>query len=188
MELLFLSNSAYPVDVRQIREEMQSIYDFDRGDPLVHVGAYCLMPNHFHILVTPAVEGGIQTFMRKVSTGYSMYFNKRYERTGVLFQGRYKSQHADTDVYLKYLFSYIHLNPLKLIEPNWKKMGLKDIHGGKKYLDAYVYSSYLDFLQERARPESLILDISHYPDYFPDKNLFIEEIEDWLTYEEGSNY
>ena len=84
------------------------------------------MPNHFHILVKEKIENGISKFMGKLTTGYSMYFNKRYDRTGSLFQGVFKSVHADSDEYLKYLFAYIHLNPIKLINPEWKENGIKD--------------------------------------------------------------
>ena len=55
-----------------------------------------------------------------------MYFNKRYERTGGLFEGTFKATHANDDEYLKYLFAYIHLNSVKLIEPDWKENGIKD--------------------------------------------------------------
>ena len=76
-----------------------------------------------------------------------MYFNKKQNRSGVLFESRYKSKWIDNDNYLKYIFSYIHLNPVKLIRPNWRagKLGkaeLKDIH---EYLSDYKYSSYLDY-------------------------------------------
>ena len=58
--------------------------------------------------------------MQKLLTAYTMYFNKKNERTGPLFSGMFKATHANEDEYLKYLFSYIHLNPIKLIEPLWK--------------------------------------------------------------------
>src|SRR3989344_9520644 len=53
--------------------------------PLVEIGAYCLMPNHFHLLLKELEEGGISLFMQKVLTGYTMYFNKKYDRKGALF-------------------------------------------------------------------------------------------------------
>ena len=108
ISLLYLANGSKSFEFREIDEE--KLFDFDKGEPLVAIGAYCLMPNHFHILATPLVEGGMATFMRKLATGYSMYFNKKHHRTGSLFEGRFKSEHVDSDNYLKYLFSYIHLN------------------------------------------------------------------------------
>jgi len=58
---------------------------------LVHIHAFCLMPNHYHLLLSPAIEGGIPKFMKKLNMGYSRYFNERYERKGTLFEGKYKS-------------------------------------------------------------------------------------------------
>src|SRR3989344_3214113 len=112
LKLLFLSNGEENFKVQFIGK---NIYEFNRGKELVHVGAYCLMPNHFHLLLTQAQDGGISKFIQKLSTGYSMYYNKKYERSGTLFEGKFKSQHAGEDNYMKYLFSYIHLNPIKLI-------------------------------------------------------------------------
>ena len=126
IELLYLCNTKYSVNVRDIRKVHNNIFEFDRGKPLVSIGAYCLMPNHFHLLLTTDAESGISFFINKVCTAYSMYFNKRYDRSGALFQGRFKSQHADSDEYLKYLYAYIHLNPVKLIDPKWKEEGSKD--------------------------------------------------------------
>jgi putative transposase len=177
--LLFLANGTAPFVFREV--EKDGVYDFERGNQLVHIGVYCLMPNHFHILLTPAVEGGVQTFMQKLLTGYSMYFNRKYERTGVLFEGKFKAQHADSDEYLKYLFSYIHLNPLKLVDSEWKEKGLKNLQGGERHLNDYRFSSYLDF-REGERTESAILDTSAFPKYFPTEDSFMKEIQEWMKY------
>ena len=90
-----------------------------KEDGVISIGAYCLMPNHFHILITQKKEYGISTFMQKVSTAYVMYYNKKYKRTGGLFEGKFKSKYVEGDTYMKYLFSYIHLNPLKILDKNW---------------------------------------------------------------------
>ncbi len=74
-----------------------------RGNQLVSIGAYCLMSNHLHLLLREEEESGISLFMQKVSTAYTMYFNRKYKRTGSLFAGRFKAQHAGNDNYLKYL-------------------------------------------------------------------------------------
>jgi len=87
--LLYAANGAASIDSREV--SLEDMFTFDRGEQQVAIGAYCLMPNHFHILVTPLVEGGLITFMRKLATGYSMYFNKKHHRTGSLFEGRFKS-------------------------------------------------------------------------------------------------
>src|SRR5690606_8468370 len=115
----------------------------------------------------------------KLATGYSMYFNKKYDRSGALFEGRYKSEYVDSDEYLKYLFSYIHLNPLKLLQADWKEIGLKNNGGGKEYLEGYRYGSYQDYMGIK-REESQILNIQKFPLYFPDINAFEKEIADWM--------
>ena len=58
---------------------------------LVDVHAFCLMNNHYHLLLSENVENGVPRFMRKLNMGYALYFNEKYERNGALFQGRYKS-------------------------------------------------------------------------------------------------
>jgi len=95
-------------------------------EKLVEIMCYCLMPNHFHFMLRQVKDGGITTFMRKLGTSYSMYFNKKYERSGVLFQGKFKSVYVNRDVYLQYLPHYIHLNPLELSLPNWQSKGAGD--------------------------------------------------------------
>lgn len=74
--------------------------------------AYCLMPNHFHLLIYQNDESmAITNLMRSTMTGYVSYFNKRYERVGGLFQSRYKASLIDNDSYLSHISRYIHLNP-----------------------------------------------------------------------------
>lgn len=77
---------------------------------LVDVVAYCLNPNHFHLLLKENKENGITSFMKKISTGYAMYFNKKYERSGVLFQGRFKSVHIGSNSHLLYASVYVNCN------------------------------------------------------------------------------
>lgn len=183
VELLYLANSIRALDFRSIRNEVLSVYDTDMESQLVAIGAYCLMPNHFHILATPLVENGLSTFMSKLCTGYSMYFNKKYERTGALFQGKFKAEHANSDEYLKYLYAYIHLNPVKLIDPKWKKEGSKDAAKSFDYAASFAYSSLPDYLG-RVRPESAILNREPFPEYFATAASVKDELFEWLRYQE----
>lgn len=144
-KLLYISNSVQPFKIRDLSTDVD-VYDVVRGNYLVDIEAYCLMPNHFHILMTPRVEKGVSLFMKKLATGYSMYFNQKYNRSGSLFEGKFKSRHADSDEYLKYLFSYINLNPLKLLMPDWKENGFSNINTAFIFLESYQHSSYLDHL------------------------------------------
>ncbi len=159
--------------------------DFFHLDPsnsrIVAIGAYCLMSNHFHILVKEVVSDGVTRFMRKLCTAYVMYYNKKYNRTGGLFEGKFKSEYAMSDRYLKYLFSYIHLNPIKLIEPKWKEVGIRNIQGTKQYLKKYEYSSYCDYLGVIRKHNSILATIE-FPKYFPTKHSFEQEIQDWISF------
>lgn len=76
--------------------------------------AYCLMPNHFHLLVKQKTVDGMTKLMRRLCTIYSMYFNRRHKRTGHLFENRYKAVLVDSNDYLLHLSRYIHLNPIEL--------------------------------------------------------------------------
>jgi len=80
------------------------------ADRLVYIHAYALLPNHFHLLIEQRVEGGISEFIKRVSTGYTSYFNDRRDRSGVLFQGKFKRVHVETDEQYQYLLAYINEN------------------------------------------------------------------------------
>jgi len=74
--------------------------------------AWAFMPNHIHLLIRSG-PSGISTFMRRLLTGYAVYFNRRHKRHGQLFQNRYKSIICQEDAYLQELFRYMHLNPIR---------------------------------------------------------------------------
>lgn len=186
LTLLYLCNSDQSVDIdKKLREgpTFPELIGIERGETIVSIGAYCLMPNHFHILLTEQTDGGISSFMRKLSTAYSMYFNKKYGRSGALFEGKFKAKHVGADEYLKYLFSYIHLNPVKMFQPDWKEHGIRDLASTQKYLRTFPYSSYLDYIGEN-RKESDILHKNPFPDYFRERGSFDQFVEDWITYRE----
>ena len=90
--------------------ENNLIIDKTQGKPLVNIIAYCLNPNHFHLILEQSVDQGVKKFMHRVCTGYSKYFNHRYERSGSLFQGRFKSSHVHDNDYLLHLSAYVNIN------------------------------------------------------------------------------
>lgn len=77
----------------------------------IEVLAYCLMSNHFHLLLYQADVPYLEKFMRSLMTSYSRYFNLKYKRTGSMFESRYKAVRIDQDIYLQHITRYIHLNP-----------------------------------------------------------------------------
>lgn len=108
--------------------------------------AYCLMPNHFHLLIKQKEAESINHFMRSLATKYSMYFNRKYKRVGPLFQGVYKAVLMENEYQLIWLTKYIHRNPLKLTSG--------------RVPEVYKYSSYGNYLgmwqQEWLHPEEIL--------------------------------
>jgi hypothetical protein len=82
----------------------------DGSKKLVEINAYSLLPNHFHLIVEQLVDGGISEFMKRLSGGYTNYFNEKYDRSGSLFQGKFKRVHISSDEQFNYLFSYVNEN------------------------------------------------------------------------------
>ncbi len=178
--LLYICNG---FDAVNIRDNLPKDHiSRGRNETLVDIGAYCLMPNHFHLLIKEKGENGITNFMRKLGTAYVMYFNKKNKRNGGLFQGKFGAQLLNNDNYLKYIFAYIHLNPIKLIEPEWKEKGVASINKAKNFLDHYIWSSYSAYV--RKKQNDPILNKKAFPEYFENAKEFKDFIDDWLKYKE----
>ncbi len=182
LALLYLTNQIEATELKLQGRTLEEISEPRNGERLVDIAAYCLMPNHFHLLVREVADGGISKFMQKLTTGYTMYFNKQNKRSGALFQGKFKATHVDNDRYLRYLISYIHLNPIKLIESKWKEAGITNKARAERYLETYPYSSFLDYLNTQ-RTENMILTREALPEYFSSGTDFKTFVTEWLTYE-----
>ena len=181
LTLLYICNGVEAVDLKLQGRTLYEIKENKQRGKLVDICAYCLMPNHFHILVRESSDGGISKFIQKLSTAYTMYFNKKNNRTGSLFQGKFKASHIDDDEYLSYLIAYIHLNPVKLIDSNWRTNGIKDKKKTEKFLNQYVYSSYLDYLKKE-RIQNVIINKEAFPEYFETPKDFKSNMSYWLNY------
>jgi len=184
MSLLYLCNGQKSVNIREQFPKGASFGElrgFEHSETLVDIGVYCLMPNHFHLLILEKKEGGITKFMKKLATAYSMYFNKKNQRSGKLFEGHFKAEHVDEDEYLKYLFAYIHLNPVKLFDPLLKEKGITDTEKAKNFLENYNYSSYKDYTGKE-RNENIILNKQAFPEYFYNFREFNDFINEWLDF------
>lgn len=119
---------------------------------LVSILAFCLMPNHYHLILISKIEGGIPKFMKKLNMGYAKYFNRRYERTGALFESRYKSVLIKDEAHFIHLPYYVHLNPLDLISPEWRDRKLRNYRKAMDFLNSYRWSSHLDYLGKKNFP------------------------------------
>lgn len=144
---------------------------------LVEILAFCLMPNHFHLLLRQLKENGISTFMNKLG-GYSMYFNKRYQRIGGLFQGRFKAVEVTKNEHFLYLPYYIHLNPLDLMEPTWREGAVKNLDGVLKFLESYRWSSYLDYIGNKNFPS--VIQKQFLSEFFETPKKYKEATMEWL--------
>lgn len=113
------------------RRGILGIKKTEKQKDLIQIFCYCLMPNHFHLLLKQLEEKGVSDFLRKVTNSYTRYFNTKYDRIGPLFQGAFKAKLVETDEYLLQLSKYIHRNPFPL--SMWE---------GK----VYPYSSYSYYL------------------------------------------
>lgn len=140
--LIFIDDNDYVVFIGLLKkyltgedENKTHRHKFTNLSGEVELLAYCLMPNHFHLLFHQLTEDGITRLMRRVITGYVMYFNNRYARVGALFQGRYKAAHVNADAYLHHISRYIHMNPENYNE--------------------YAYSSYPYYLNTKKTPSWL---------------------------------
>jgi len=154
----------------------EKIFTSYRRAPIVAIGAYCLMPNHFHILITPLVEGGISKFMHRLQTAYTMFFNEKHHRTGSLFEGTFRARHADEDDYLKYLFSYIHLNPAQLFDNDWEKASNPQLATLSLRVSEYQYSSVGEYITGKFT----VTSPQHFPKYFAGKKDMKSFMDSWL--------
>lgn len=138
-------------------KELRTLSSQRPREKLVDIHGWCLMKNHYHLLLSERIEGGLTRFLRKLNIGYAMYFNERYARSGTLFQGRTKKVRIARDAHLLYVLHYIHLNPLDYLAgaEGWRerdKNGIADSAEALRYLEDYRWSSYLDYSGKKNFP------------------------------------
>lgn len=130
----FVKHRVFDIDNADISEIVRRRY--------VELMAFCLMPNHFHLILREVEENGIARYMQRVLNGYTKYYNTKYEVSGHLFQGPYKAVHVVSNEQLLYLSAYIHRNPRELT--HWKNNEQR-----------YEWSSYQDYIRENRWDEVL---------------------------------
>lgn len=145
---------------------------------LVDILAFCLMPNHYHLLLTPRIQNGISKFMQKLNAGYVKYFNLKYERKGTLFEGRYKAVHVKNEAHFIHLPYYIHFNPLDLRHPEWRQRKLYNLKKAIEYLGTYRWSSHMDYLGKRNFPS--VTNRSFLLNYFGGEKKYKSTLYNWL--------
>lgn len=164
-----------PEEVRKIDiPRVKSFLKYNMRNEL-QLLAFSLMPNHIHLLIKQRDKDSISKFMRRLITSYVMYFNRKYNRVGPLFQNRYKAALVQTDPYLLHLSRYIHLNPQNI---NHSKIDFQDFSSYPYYKNEKIASwlninlildyfknkkfkqkgdSYIDFVENyKEKPEKLL--------------------------------
>jgi putative transposase len=130
-------------------------------DMIVDIHGWCVMGNHYHLLLSEQVENGISLFLRKLNVGYANYFNERYKRVGTLFQGRTKKIRINSDAYFLHILHYIHLNPLDFLKgaESWRALEIDNTKKALRHLEQYRWSSYLDYCGKKNFPSVITKDL-----------------------------
>ncbi len=157
LKYLYLLNDA------DIESPSRNMLASDKTETVVHklvnLCAFCLMPNHFHLLLYECTEGGISKFMQRLGIAYTMYFNEKYARSGGLFQGTFKSRLIEDEAYLMRTIDYLHMNPIQHKDEEGAKMSLRK--NDFATLDTYPWSSYRDYCGEILHPHILQREVLH---------------------------
>ncbi len=143
---IFIQNRDYKRFLERLREYKDKFN--------VSILSYCLMPNHFHLLLKQETEKPITFFMLRLCTSYAKYFNIKYDQVGSLFQGPLKAKLIDSDEYLLQLSRYIHRNPISISTPGVD-------------LALYPWSSYSSYV---SRGKDNIVNYPFILNYFANSN------------------
>jgi putative transposase len=126
---IFLDNEDYAVFLNLLKRYLDSEptadtlgREYNNFYSTVELVAFCLMPNHFHLLLYQHEENAIANLMRGLMASYSRYFNKKYDRSGKLTESSYKSSRVSNDTYLTHISRYIHLNPKERHSWSWSSL------------------------------------------------------------------
>ena len=161
----YLDPAIKPPISRLTRKQLTEKLATQVKSSLIKIIQYCLMPNHFHLLVQQSKNNGVILFIRDAIDSYTRYFNTKHERVGPIFQGRFKSVEVESDDQCIHLSRYIHLNPCAANIANKP--------------EDYEWSSYQSFLQKnksRLCNPKLILDC------FKSANEYKKFIDDYRDY------
>src|SRR3989344_5099105 len=134
------------IDTRDYQKFLDYLIKYKRQFDWI-IYCYCLMPNHFHLLVQ-SQHDKLGQIMRSMLTAYSVYFNMKYKRVGPLFSGRYKSIICQDDAYLLQVSKYIHLNPVKAHLSS--KPSDYDFSSYREYMKVHTFGHEKSIIDKRA--------------------------------------
>jgi len=106
LKLLRHLNTSEVLGKLRLQEKREAI------NPPVTILSYCLLPNHYHLLLRSNIDEGVSKYLQRVSGGYTMYFNQKYDRSGALFQGKFKANYIESDQDLRQVLAYVYHNNL----------------------------------------------------------------------------
>lgn len=147
-------------------------------DRLVHILAWTLVPNHFHLLLQEIREGGIAKFMQRLCGSMTMAFNSKYQEAGSMFQSSYKGKTVDEDTYLRYLAFYIQIKNVLEQRPGGLRKALSEFDAAWEWALAFPYSSLGDYVYARPSP---VIEPELLLSMFPDPNAFKREAYEMLS-------
>lgn len=185
---VFLGYLKYSLSLPPKEEDIKKVFTL-QGSPFkgvprmpknfnskIELLAFCLMPNHFHLLLKQNDDYSLKSFMTSLITRYSMYFNKKYDRVGSLFQSIYKASLVTDEPYLLHLSRYIHRNPIEITnnltsayssygdylglkKTNWLKPDIiLEQFNNKVGIEFKKINNYKDFVENYKQDDKLILD------------------------------
>lgn len=171
-------NTPEPKELRFCGSQNSEVEPPEERERLVDVVSYCLMKNHIHLLIRVIDPQSMAKFLQKLFGGYTMYFNIKYKRKGVLFQGKAKAQHIDHGVYLDHVLHYIHLNPLDYHDRRWREHGIKNSKLARQVVVGYLWSSIREIFGEE---ENLIINRSLVKELVASKRDFFDGLLSWAV-------
>ena len=141
-------------DIREsdVRNSYERPAHWPKQERLVNIVAFCLLNNHFHLVLEERQENGISRFMHKLGTGMAMKFNERYDEKGALFQGPYHARTISDDRYLRYVSAYVQFKNALDMYPGGKKMPQRNFDAAFAWASRYSYSSLGDYIGVFDRP------------------------------------
>ena len=185
-ENVFLNNSYYKRFVEGlyrinnlpgiIRYERDDLFtDLPQQEKMVEILKWSLLPNHYHLLLYEAIDGGIVKFVKRLGNSYTKYFNIKNDRSGYLFQNKAKMVKIDSQAQQNYIPFYIDLNPLKMLKNNSSNKKENDF----ELLTNYHWSSFGDYFDVHHFPE-LVNQSLFFEIFETSKQSYKKEISEWI--------
>lgn len=180
-KLLFYLNDSFSdtnwIDAVRLRKPFERPEHWPDREPLVHILAWTLLSNHFHLLLEEIREGGTAKFMQRLCGSMSATHNSKYSETGSIFQGPYKSRTVGGDAYLRYLAFYIQVKNVFDMYPGGLSEAIKHFEKSWEWALNYPYSSLCVYATNANSP---ILEKEFLSELYPDNNAFKKEAKEML--------